>query len=38
MFDAMRKSIARKARNQKAPYNCIACVEAATTQTFEEGL
>jgi len=38
MFEAMRKSIARKARNQKAPYNCIACVEAATTQPFEEGL
>ena len=31
MFEAMRKSIARKARNQKAPYHCIACVEAATT-------
>ena len=31
MFEAMRKSIARKARNQKAPYNCIAAVEAATT-------
>ena len=29
MFEAMRKSIARKARNQKAPYHCIACVEAA---------
>jgi 3-hydroxyacyl-CoA dehydrogenase len=38
MFEAMRKSIARKARNQKAPYHCIACVEAATTQPFEEGL
>jgi 3-hydroxyacyl-CoA dehydrogenase len=38
MFEAMRKSIARKARNQKAPYNCIACVEAATTQPFDEGL
>jgi 3-hydroxyacyl-CoA dehydrogenase len=38
MFDAMRKSIARKARNQKAPYNCIACVEAAVSQPFEEGL
>ena len=38
MFDAMRKSIARKARNQKAPYHCIACVEAAVTQPFEEGL
>lgn len=38
MFDAMRKSIARKARNQLAPYHCIACVEAATTQPFEEGI
>ena len=38
MFDAMRKSIARKARNQKAPYHCIACVEAATTQPFDEGI
>ena len=38
MFDAMRKSIAKKARNQKAPYHCIACVEAATTQPFDEGI
>ncbi|MGZ5117301.1 MAG: 3-hydroxyacyl-CoA dehydrogenase NAD-binding domain-containing protein [Burkholderiales bacterium] len=38
MFEAMRKSIARKARNQKAPYHCIACVEAATTQPFVEGI
>jgi len=38
MFGAMRKSIARKARNQKAPYHCIACVEAAVSQPFEEGL
>jgi 3-hydroxyacyl-CoA dehydrogenase len=38
MFEAMRKSIARKARNQKAPYHCIACVEAATTQPFDEGI
>src|SRR5687768_17362084 len=38
MFEAMRKSIARKARNQKAPYHCIACVEAATTQPFDEGV
>ena len=38
MFDAMRKSIARKARNQKAPYNCIAAVEAAATLPFDEGL
>jgi len=26
VFEAMRKSIARRARNQKAPYNCIAAV------------
>ncbi len=38
MFDAMRKSIARKARNQKAPYNCIAAVEAACAQPFDEGI
>jgi 3-hydroxyacyl-CoA dehydrogenase len=38
MFDAMRKSIARKARNQKAPYHCIACVEAAVSQPFDEGI
>ena len=30
MFEPMRKAIARKARNQKAPYHCIAAVEAAT--------
>src|SRR5487761_2759335 len=29
IFDATRKAIARRARNQKAPYNCIAAVEAA---------
>jgi 3-hydroxyacyl-CoA dehydrogenase len=38
MFDAMRKSIARKARNQKAPYHCITCVEAAVSQPFDEGI
>ena len=38
MFEAMRKSIARRARNQKAPYNCIAAVEASTREPFEEGL
>ena len=38
MFDALRKSIARKARNQKAPYHCIACVEAAVSQPFDEGM
>jgi 3-hydroxyacyl-CoA dehydrogenase len=38
MFEAMRKSIARKARNQKAPYHCIACVEAAVSKPFDEGI
>jgi 3-hydroxyacyl-CoA dehydrogenase len=37
LFDAMRKSIARRARNQKAPYNCILAVEAACTLPFDEG-
>ena len=38
VFDAMRKSIARRARNQKAPYNCIAAVEAACNLPFEDGI
>lgn len=38
MFEAMRKSIARRARNQKAPYHCIACVEAAVNQPFDQGI
>ncbi len=38
IFDAMRKAIARKARNQKAPYNCIAAVEAACTLPFDAGI
>src|SRR5271166_1677333 len=38
IFDVMRKSIARRARNQKAPYNCIAAVEAACTMPFEDGI
>jgi len=37
IFDAMRKSIARRARNQKAPYHCIAAVEASTLLPFDEG-
>ncbi len=38
MFDAMRKSIARKARGQKAPYACIDAVEAATKLSFADGV
>jgi len=37
IFDAMRKSIARRARNQKAPYYCIDAVEASTVLPFDEG-
>ena len=38
IFDDTRKSIARRARNQKAPYNCIAAVEAACTLPFDQGM
>ena len=38
IFEAMRKSIARRARNQKAPYHCIDAVEAACTMPFEDGV
>src|SRR5262250_1169921 len=37
IFEAMRKSIARRARNQKAPYHCITAVEAACTMPFDQG-
>jgi 3-hydroxyacyl-CoA dehydrogenase len=37
MFEAFRKSIARRARNQRAPYACIEAVEAACNLPFEEG-
>ncbi len=38
IFDAMRKSIARKARNQTAPFHCIAAVEAACALPFDDGI
>ncbi len=38
MFDAMRKKIERRARNQNAPYHCIKCVEAAVELPFDEGV
>jgi 3-hydroxyacyl-CoA dehydrogenase len=38
MFDAMRQSIARRARNQKAPYHCIAAVETACAMPFDDGI
>ena len=38
IFDAMRKSIARRARNQVAPYRCIEAMEAACALPFDEGI
>ncbi len=38
IFDAMRRKIARRARNQKAPWHCIRCVEIACSTPFEEGI
>jgi 3-hydroxyacyl-CoA dehydrogenase len=37
IFEAMRRSIARRARNQRAPYHCITAVEAACTMPFDDG-
>jgi 3-hydroxyacyl-CoA dehydrogenase len=37
LFDNMRKSIARRARNQRAPDACIEAVEAACKLPFDEG-
>jgi 3-hydroxyacyl-CoA dehydrogenase len=38
LFDAKRRSIARRARNQQVPYSAIAAVEASCSLPFEEGL
>jgi 3-hydroxyacyl-CoA dehydrogenase len=37
LFEAARKAIARRARNQRAPYACIEAIEAAATLPFDEG-
>jgi 3-hydroxyacyl-CoA dehydrogenase len=37
LFAATKKAIARRARNQRAPYACIEAVEAACTLPFDEG-
>jgi 3-hydroxyacyl-CoA dehydrogenase len=37
LFEATRKSIGRRARNQRAPYACIEAVEAACTLPFDDG-
>ena len=38
MFAEARSAIARRARNQIAPQNCIAAVEAACRLPFDEGI
>ncbi len=38
IFAAKKKEIARRARNQIAPYNCIAAVQAACDLPFDQGL
>jgi 3-hydroxyacyl-CoA dehydrogenase len=38
MFEAMRRSIARRARGQKAPYHCITAVENACKMPFDDGV
>ncbi|HUC12341.1 MAG TPA: 3-hydroxyacyl-CoA dehydrogenase NAD-binding domain-containing protein, partial [Stellaceae bacterium] len=38
IFDAMRQSIARRARGQKAPYHCIQSVENACTMRFDDAI
>src|SRR5262249_19905291 len=38
LFESFRKSIARRARNQRAPYACIEAVEAAVKLPFDEGI
>src|SRR6202162_135445 len=37
LFEATRKSIARRARNQRAPYACIEAVEGGGALPFDEG-
>jgi 3-hydroxyacyl-CoA dehydrogenase len=38
MFETMRRQIARRARNQKAPYHCIQSVENACTMAFDDAI
>jgi 3-hydroxyacyl-CoA dehydrogenase len=38
LFDAKRKEIARRARNQESPYACIEAVEVACKTQIDEGL
>ncbi|MDH3615589.1 MAG: 3-hydroxyacyl-CoA dehydrogenase NAD-binding domain-containing protein [Gammaproteobacteria bacterium] len=38
LFDTYRATLAKRARGQMAPGKIVACVEAATNRSFEEGL
>ena len=38
IFEEFRKKMARRARGFEAPYACVACVEAAVSLPFSEGL
>jgi 3-hydroxyacyl-CoA dehydrogenase len=38
IFDTYRAMLDRRARGQIAPQNIVSCVEAATKNTFEEGM
>jgi len=37
-FDALRATVAKRARGQVAPLAIVDCVEAATTKSFTEGM
>lgn len=38
LFDAYRVTLAKRARGQIAPQHIVACVEAATNRSFENGM
>ncbi len=38
IFDGYRAALEKRARGQIAPQHIVACVEAATTHSFDEGL
>ena len=38
IFEQFKKKMARRARGFEAPHACVACIEAAVSQPFAEGL
>jgi len=38
LFDGYRQALGKRARGQIAPQNIVRCVEAAATQSFEDGM